>query len=476
MIRLRAITAATALCACVAVIHADVPKGIETFDAAWTIVRDTHFDSAYNGVDWNAVRTELRPRAEAAKTTGELRVVITAMLSRLGQSHFALVPSSAESAAKDGSGDPGGGSATPGFDLRLVGTDILVTGVARAGGAATAGVKPGWRLTAIAGRPVKDLLQRLPAGLNDRLRGLEAWRLIQSRLRGSEGSAIELAFEDGAGAPVHRSVTRQPEQGQPVTVGSLPTMFVRVEDAEHKTPGGRRAGLIGFNVWMPVVDGLFQKAVDRFRDADGIIIDLRGNPGGLAAMLMGISGHFVSERRPLGIMKTRSTELRFVVNPREVDAESRAVPVYYRPGCHCRGRDERQRLGMFHRGHAVDRPGARVRADDDGSGLARTFRQAAERRHPHPRLRRFRNCRWDAARGTRSDPRSRASSPARRPSRGSRSLAGSGTRMDRYGGGSEITLNVAGYRVAGYTVALPGERLIDCVYLHDCFSSPHNRP
>ena len=312
-------------------IHADVPKGIETFDAAWTIVRDTHFDSAYNGVDWNAVRTELRPRAEAAKTTGELRGVITAMLSRLGQSHFALVPSSAESAAKDGSGDPGGGSATPGFDLRLVGTDILVTGVAREGGAATAGVKPGWRLTAIAGRPVKDLLQRLPAGLNDRLRGLEAWRLIQSRLRGYEGSAIELAFEDGAGAPVQRSVTRQPEHGQPVTVGSLPTMFVRVEDAEYKTPGGRRAGLIGFNVWMPVVDGLFQKAVDRFRDADGIILDLRGNPGGLAAMLMGISGHFVSERRPLGIMKTRSTELRFVVNPREVDAESRAVPVYSGP-------------------------------------------------------------------------------------------------------------------------------------------------
>ena len=331
MIRLRAITAATALCACVAVIHADVPKGIETFDAAWTIVRDTHFDSAYNGVDWNAVRTELRPRAEAAKTTGELRGVITAMLSRLGQSHFALVPSSAESAAKDGSGDPGGGSATPGFDLRLVGTDILVTGVAREGGAARAGVKPGWRLTAIAGRPVKDLLQRLPAGLNDRLRGLEAWRLIQSRLRGYEGSAIELAFEDGAGAPVQRSVTRQPEHGQPVTVGSLPTMFVRVEDAEYKTPGGRRAGLIGFNVWMPVVDGLFQKAVDRFRDADGIIIDLRGNPGGLAAMLMGISGHFVSERRPLGIMKTRSTELRFVVNPREVDAESRAVSVYSGP-------------------------------------------------------------------------------------------------------------------------------------------------
>jgi carboxyl-terminal processing protease len=89
--------------------------------------------------------------------------------------------------------------------------------------------------------------------------------------------------------------------------------------------------VIGFNVWMAAVDAPFQKAVDRFRSADGIVLDLRGNPGGLAAMIMGISGHFVSERRPLGIMKTRSNELRFVVNPREVDAAGRPVPVYSGP-------------------------------------------------------------------------------------------------------------------------------------------------
>ena len=48
-------------------------------------------------------------------------------------------------------------------------------------------------------------------------------------------------------------------------------------------------------------------------------------------MMMGISGHFVPDRRPLGIMKTRSNELRFVVNPRLVDANGRAVAVYAGP-------------------------------------------------------------------------------------------------------------------------------------------------
>ena len=47
--------------------------------------------------------------------------------------------------------------------------------------------------------------------------------------------------------------------------------------------------------------------MDRFRSADGIVIDLRGNPGGLAAMIMGLAGHFVTERATLGVMKTRQT-------------------------------------------------------------------------------------------------------------------------------------------------------------------------
>ena len=334
MTHLRRITTALVLSACAAAaVIADVPKGTETFDAAWTIIRDTHFDKTFNGVDWDAVRIELRPRAEAAKTAGELRGVINSMLMRLGQSHFALIPGSVEPSVADGSnaGVREDSSADPGFDLRLVGSDIVVTVIDKGRGAESAGVQPGWRLTSIAGKPVDELLNGLPQSANERLRGLQAWRLMQSRLRGPDGSSVDLTFEDGGARPVRLSVARQKEQGQPVTVGSLPTMYVRVTDAERKTPGGRKAGVIGFNVWMTAVDAPFQQAVDRFRAADGIVIDLRGNPGGLAAMMMGISGHFVPDRRPLGIMKTRSNELRFVVNPRLVDGTGRPVAVYAGP-------------------------------------------------------------------------------------------------------------------------------------------------
>jgi carboxyl-terminal processing protease len=69
-------------------------------------------------------------------------------------------------------------------------------------------------------------------------------------------------------------------------------------------------------VWMAGADAPIAAAVDRFRHARGIVIDLRGNPGGLALMIMGISGHFFAERTSLGTMKTRGGDLSFFANPR----------------------------------------------------------------------------------------------------------------------------------------------------------------
>jgi carboxyl-terminal processing protease len=297
----------------------------DTFDAAWKIIRDSHFDPSMSGLDWQAVRTELGPRAAGARSDAELRDVIREMLGRLGLSHFALIPSGADpgGVASDLSGDPG-------FDVRLIGQELVVTQVDPKGGAAAVGVRPGWRLMSIDSMPVAELLSRLPTSMPDRLRHVEAWRAVENRIRGPQGSRAALMFDDGT-RDVGLSVERRAEPGQPATVGNLPTMFVRVEEHEKRTPAGARVGVIGFNVWMPAVDPLVARAVDRFRTADAIVIDLRGNPGGLAAMIMGISGHFLTERKPLGTMKTRDSELRFAANPRLVNAAGQRVEPYAGP-------------------------------------------------------------------------------------------------------------------------------------------------
>jgi len=309
-------------------VAAQVPLAAETFDAAWTIIRDTHFDKTMNGLDWDALRAELKPRAAAAKSESELRAIIRDMLGRLGLSHFALIPSTAD--APSGGGRSGGAdaSADAGFDVRLIGGDLVVTSASREAGSL---VRPGWRILKIESAATADLLKALPEGANERLLNVEAWRIAQTRLRGPAGSRVNVTFEKGDGTPVSLALERRPEQGEAVTVGHLPTMHVRLEKEKKTTPGGHSVGLIGFNVWMATVDAQFQQAMDRFRGADGIVIDLRGNPGGLAAMLMGISGQFVSERKTLGVMKMRDTELKFAANPRIISAAGERVQPYAGP-------------------------------------------------------------------------------------------------------------------------------------------------
>jgi carboxyl-terminal processing protease len=326
VIRLRAIAAAVAVLCASGFAAAQVSQASETFDAAWTIIRNTHFDKTMNGLDWEAVRAELKPRAAAAQTPGELRAVIREMLGRLGLSHFALIPATAESTG-DAGATVSDTSGDPGIEVRLLGRDLIVTDV----DPDVTAVKRGWRITQIGSASAEALLRGVPEADNERLRKVEAWRVAETRLRGPAGSNVEVTFEDGQGGAIKTTLVRRTEHGTPVTVGNLPTMYVRVEHEKKATPAGRTAGVIRFNVWMASVDALFQQAMDEFRRTDGIVIDLRGNPGGLAAMLMGISGHFVGERLTLGVMKTRESEFRFVANPRLVSAAGERVQPFAGP-------------------------------------------------------------------------------------------------------------------------------------------------
>lgn len=107
--------------------------------------------------------------------------------------------------------------------------------------------------------------------------------------------------------------------------------MLRVDAESVETPSGAAAGVIGFNVWMAAADAPFAEAVDRFRSARGIVIDLRGNPGGLAGMIMGISGHFFAERTALGTMKLRASELTFFANPRASRPDGSVVAPFAGP-------------------------------------------------------------------------------------------------------------------------------------------------
>src|SRR5438105_11640292 len=65
------------------------------------------------------------------------------------------------------------------------------------------------------------------------------------------------------------------------------------------------------------VSSRFAYAVQSCNACDGFIIDVRGNPGGIGAMAMGMAGWFIDQsNQRLGTLYMRDTTLKFVINPR----------------------------------------------------------------------------------------------------------------------------------------------------------------
>lgn len=297
---------------------------LESFDVAWRTIDDTFYDPEFGGVDWAAVRDELRPRVVAASSPEAARTVIREMLSRLGRSHVGLLSEPALPAA-------GGGPATAPATIRVADGAVIVTAAGNRGGQeGDDTLRPGDRLLAVDGESVEALVSAAE-GPDARTRALDAWRRVDARLRGRAGSRVTLRVRRPDGRDHDVTVTRQLEDGEPVRFGNLPVQRVRVEEREALTARGRRVGVIAFNIWLAAVNEPVALAVDRFRDANGLVFDLRGNPGGIAEMIRGMAGHVIDEPVILGRMRMRNARLEFPVNPRRVMADGRPVEPFDGP-------------------------------------------------------------------------------------------------------------------------------------------------
>lgn len=322
--------------------RADEPadQPLATFDTAWNIIRRTHWDTTYNGVDWVALRDELRPRAAAATTRGELRNVLSTMVSRLRQSHFSIIPQEVADASSSNAGDrelSGGGSASArgsagslGFDVRLIEGQMVVSQIDTGGLAWRAGVRSGWVVDTVRGCPVQARVARLPATLEPRRIALMAYQLTDASLRGAEGDTVSVVFRDGADQPRALTLTQGPARGTITKFGNLPPIEALLE--WRRVPvNGKTIGVIHFNIWMPVLAAQFDAAMDSLRSADAIVLDVRGNLGGVGGMSMGIAGHFLDSAIAIGAMHQRGSTMKFLANPRRVNARAQSVTPFAGP-------------------------------------------------------------------------------------------------------------------------------------------------
>lgn len=330
---------------------------VETFDFAWRKIADTFWDQSMGGVDWQAVGDELRPRARAAANNAELRLVLQDMLSRLGQSHFGVLPGpgSVESPSPvDDSGDTGrctralmravagaGGSAAsdagPGFDVRFIDSTPVVSRVEPGSSADRQGLRTGLEVVRVQSQNLAALAGCLELeSLDPWVAGMVRLRAVEGLLFGDPGDPVAVEFSDPGG---DRSTFEFERAHHPDAVeigfGNLPKMRYLFETEVLETGAGRVLA-VRFNVWLiPVVEAfeaaLYGERAEGAPAVDGVLIDLRGNPGGVAGTAVGVAGYLLGDRVLLGKMKNRSTELNLVVYPRQVSRASEKIERFAGP-------------------------------------------------------------------------------------------------------------------------------------------------
>ncbi len=312
----------------------DLETNLASFDEVWKTIDEVHWDEELVGQAWDEARAKYRPQVESAKSIREVRKVIGKMIDELGLSHFGIIPKSSydvvdaksnkekkkgdaadkkgeEKGSDDEDGDqPGDG--VSGLDFRATDDGIVVSSVEEGSSAEKAGVKAGWVVEKIGKKSSEDLSEKIRGAAHGPMRYETLIAMaVPSIATGKVGTKKKFVLRDGDGKTQEVDLELKEPEGIATSFGNLPTMKVRTET---KTLDGN----IGYYFFSAFLDPgrvmtEYREAIRDENHSNGVVIDLRGNIGGLGAMTMGMASEFSSEKSALGTMITKSNELKFSV-------------------------------------------------------------------------------------------------------------------------------------------------------------------
>jgi carboxyl-terminal processing protease len=227
------------------------------FDTVWDLVNRKYFDAKLQGVDWNAAALEYGPKAAAAADDDSLYEAINGMIGRLKDSHtHAQSPERAKEFRTQQ-------VARSGFRLFKVEGRWVVGDVMPDSPAGLAGVQAGWLALARNGEPLGERADFHPR----------------------DGETARWDFLDPADRPVSLPLTAKmltiaPLQESRVLDGGV--VYLRFDGFAFAT---RR--------WL-------HSQLKAHRDAPGLVIDLRLNPGGGTFWLREMIGEFFERKVEVG--------------------------------------------------------------------------------------------------------------------------------------------------------------------------------
>jgi len=252
------------------------------FDEAWQTIRERYYDPALHGVDWDELRSRLRPLAAEAVGETEFYSVLRRLTSRLRDAHTRVF-----------SPDERFDWQRPtyisvGVSVREIAGEMIVTAVERGGEAERGGVRAGDVLLSIEGEPVaqvfaRRLTEEVGASTDTAARQLAAGRLF----KGTRDTFVTATFKRDNERATRSVRLRRVLQSRP------PALNVQKSEGFP---------VVSFNMFVPEIASELMRALRKgeLRGARGLVIDLRDNGGGHAETMTDIASAFLPQGTSLG--------------------------------------------------------------------------------------------------------------------------------------------------------------------------------
>src|ERR1700730_10807314 len=181
---------------------------------------------------------------------------------------------------------------TVGFSVNDLDGKTVVTNVIPQSNAARAGIEPGMVVLTVDGTPVADRIaeiekKRLPSSSERATR----WFIYNRVLCGPPDTQVKIGLQRTKDSIFEVTITRQLHSAAPEVI-------------THVLPSGNV--YIRFDGFQHPITKEFKQALQKFRDAPGLIVDLRRNGGGDLAVLLPIAGYFFGKKTLFAKDSTRT--------------------------------------------------------------------------------------------------------------------------------------------------------------------------
>jgi len=290
---------------------------VESFDAMIDLLKQRYAFTTYKNIDWEALRTEFKPRIERAqqnRSTLEFQRALRDLSWRIPDGHVSgpSVTSDFQQAAIGGLG----------MVLReLDDGRVIVAETIPDGAAAAAGIQARTEIISVNGQPINAALKAIvpytgPFSTPHNLR-LEQLRFIT---RGEIGTPIQIGLRTPNGATSTVDLTLQFDVDGFFAANFNAQLEGTELPIEYELLGDdiAKISIYSFSDDLPLTVALWERAIQRanFDEVSGVIVDIRQNGGGSGFLGDQLPAYFFDADYVIG-NRAEYSKLRgdFVVNP-----------------------------------------------------------------------------------------------------------------------------------------------------------------